>query len=553
MCSENLRIAWLWIGSSAAGFLVGAILAITLFPAPPVDPMALEFIGNRYDLREASYALAVGIPFAVLQWVVLRYVLAIYEVPDKATSFLWVPVTGIGVAAIVFLMPSMDLSFSWSRLITLTLPAIVPLSFAQWLLLRRLIKAGIGWIFLTAAGAATGVFAATVAGLMTGLEGWALMFGACIGSFQALVLTHEFTADSKRRESPKRTQHGRGETIAGIGLALVMLAAIAPSLLQPDFRSVNSVAYSPDGKRIAADVENFVYLWDAETGNLLFAIDSGQGQRSWNPGDDLTFNANGSRIAVSSHGSGAIILNSETGERLVTIDDYWTSHGVKDIAFSPDGSEVLLTLSDGNVGLYDAIDGRFLNNFQSTIEKNINLPIVRSTAFSPDSRKVAAGGNYWPRKGPLEGFAAVWDVGSQQEHFVLTGHTTPVWHLAFSPDNTRIMTVGGESVRIWDANDGATLTTIRPDCSKIVDAVFVKDGNLIAVACDDGTVYRCETATGQCTSTFSRPSSAAATIVSIGFHPDGDQIVTATLLGSVATWNMRTGERILKLKMPDPD
>lgn len=554
MNAGTFRIIWLWIGGSAVGLLAGEVLAVTLFSAPPVDPAAWEGPRNQYDLREAAYSLAMGIPFAISQWLVLSHVLAVYDVPRRRRSVLWIPVTSVGVAAMIFLMPSGMPTMFLRYVAEPMLPAIVLLSLAQWLVLRWLIKAGGLWFFLTAGGAVAGVYVATYADLIAGPAGWALMFGASIGFLQSIQLPHAFAIDHRRREAAKPVQSVRGESIAGIGLAVVVLIALAPSFLaERDFRSINSVAYSRDGTRIAADVENFVYLWEAETGKLLFAIDSGQGQRIWNPGHDLTFSADGSRIAVSSHQAGAIILNGETGQRLVSIKDDRTVRGVGDIAFSPDDGRVVLTLSDGFVGLYDASDGRFLGEFQSSIQQDINLPIVRSAAFNRKGTKAAAGGNYWPRIGPPEGFAAVWDIGTKSEDFTLTGHSTSVRHLAFSPDDTHVMTVGGERVRIWDARNGAALTTLRPDCCGVADAAYQSDGNRIAIACEDGTVHECATATGQCTVNFSRSLTGMDAIVSTGIHPDGERIVMATLSGSLAVWNMRTGERILKLRLPAPE
>ena len=76
MNTGKIRIAWLWIGSSAVGFLIGAILAGTAFPLPPIDPGAMEGIKNQYDWREAASASTVAVSFAISQWLVLRYVLA---------------------------------------------------------------------------------------------------------------------------------------------------------------------------------------------------------------------------------------------------------------------------------------------------------------------------------------------------------------------------------------------------------------------------------------------------------------------------------------------
>jgi WD40 repeat protein len=553
MSLGNFRITSLWIGGSAEGFLMGAVLAGTAFPGPPIYPGAMEGIKNQYDLREAAHAFTVAVPFAVSQWLVLRYVLAIHEVPGKAKSVLWIAVTSIGIAAMMFLMPIGLPMLFLPMILEPMLPGIVFLSLGQWFVLRLLIKARFFWALLTIVGAVLGTYLAVMASLTAGVMGWGLVFGGCIGTFQATVLTAEFSADLKHRGGTTRIRNSRREIIASIGLALVVIAALAPSLLfTPDYRSVNSVAYSPDGRRIAADVENFVYVWDVETGNLIFGIDSGQGQRIWNPGEDLAFSADGSRIAIAPHGPGAVLLDSETGERLLTIRDYPTSHGVGDIAFSPDGRQVFLTLVDGNVALYDAIDGQFVAGFKSTIESNINTPSVRSASFSPDGTRVAAGGNYWPVRGPPEGYAVVWDVATRQELLVLTGHATPVWDLAFSADSSRIMTRGGETVRVWDAHDGAALLTLRPECSGIVDAAFMSDDSQIMVGCEDSTMYACETANGQCTSVFSRPLSEMDQVVTMSVHPDGVHVVMSTFAGTVETWNTRTGKRIRKFKMPDP-
>jgi len=551
---RNLRIAWLWIGSSAVGFLVGAVLAGMAFPSPPIDPGAMEGIKNQYDWREAAYALTVAVPFAISQWLVLRYLLAAYEVPGQAKSVLWIGVTCIGIAAMIFLMPIGLPMLFLPMIVEPMFPGIVLLGLGQWLVLRLLIKARFFWPLLTIVGAVLGTYLAVLASLTTGLAGWGLVFGGCIGTFQATVLTAEFNADSKRRGATTRPRNSHRATIVSISLAIIVIAALAPSLLfTPDYRSVNSVAYSPDGTRIAADVENYVYLWDAETGDLIFAIDSGQGQRIWNPGEDLAFSADGSRIAVGPHGPGAIILDSETGERLLTIRDYPTSHGIGDTAFSPDGTQIVLTLVDGDVALYDAVEGLFLAGFKSTIASNINAPIVNSAGFSPDGTKVAAGGNYWPRRGPPEGYAAVWDVETRDELFVLTGHATPVWDLAFSADSSHILTRGGETVRVWDAHDGAPLLTLGPDCSGIVDATFLSRNSHIMVGCTDGTLHRCESANGQCNLVFSRPLSDMDKVVTMSVHPEGVDVVMSTFAGTVETWSTATGKRIRRFKMPDPD
>jgi len=548
MSLGSFRIAWLWIGSSAVGLLIGEVLAFNLFPPPPFDPSAMQGITNQHDWIEAGRAFGVSIPFAISQWLVLRHVLAIYGVPHKRLSILWIPVTSVALASSLFFVPTGAAMFFLLPAIKPMLPGMLVLGLVQWMVLYRLINARVTWAIITFAGGSVAVFMGPIAGAVAGSAAQALVFGGSIGCLQAFVLTAEFNRNSRRRGSPAINRKRLPETIVAIGLAVVAIGAIAPSLLaMQQYRSVNSVAYSPDGTRIAADVENYLYVWDAETGQLIFGISSVQDPvASWSAERELTFSPDGSRIAVASQGLGAIIVHSETGERLLVIDPGRFPH-VEDIAFSPDGMRVGLVLIDEKVAIYDAIDGRLLINLKSSIKKDIETPMIRTVAFSPDNKKVAAGGSYWPRRGPFEGFAAVWDVVTQQELFVLTGHDGVVWTLVFSLDNQYIMTQSPESVRVWDASDGSALLTLGLKCSLIAGAVLMPDGDHIMTGCMDGNLYICEIANGECRLAILPRFSG---LDSLDVHPDGIRVVLADRGGLVETWNSQTGKKIRKFKMP---
>lgn len=199
------KIAWLWIGSSAIGYLVGGILASSLFPFPPYDHAAPEGPRNQYNLQEVGYALAVGLAFAVSQWLVLRYILAVYCVPGSKRTLLWIPASTVGIATTVFFAPGGMPMFFLIAAILPTLPGMVVLGLSQWLILRWLIRARFIWIFLTIIGGAVGAYVAVLAGVMAGAAASSLVFGGCIGIFQAVMLTTEFDADLRRRGSTKAT------------------------------------------------------------------------------------------------------------------------------------------------------------------------------------------------------------------------------------------------------------------------------------------------------------------------------------------------------------
>ena len=72
---------------------------------------------------------------------------------------------------------------------------------------------------------------------------------------------------------------------------------------------------------------------------------------------------------------------------------------------------------------------------------------LRSVAFSPDGRYVAAGTRYGPVK--------VWDADTGNEVATLKGHTADVWAVAFSRDSKTLASGNGDwdrpgDIRLWD-------------------------------------------------------------------------------------------------------
>jgi WD40 repeat protein len=299
-------------------------------------------------------------------------------------------------------------------------------------------------------------------------------------------------------------------------------------------RSVDSVAFSPDGRTLAASAYG-VRLWDVASGRVLQTL----GGTS-----DVAFSLDGRTLASAAGEEDVILWDVANGRELRTLSArYVRLRRVLSVAFSPDG-RTLATGDHEMVRLWDVASGRDLR-FISTPG---DYHSWASVTFSPDGHILASGigDNIYDT-------IRLWDVASGRER-TLSGYSHGVNSVAFSPDG-RILASGcrDKTVKLWDVASGRELRTLSGHSSSVNSVAFSPDGRILASGSQDNTVKLWDVASGRELRTLSEIKAEqdkwnseyghSSSVNSVAFSPDGRWLASGSDHGGVTIWDPSSGSK----------
>ena len=306
---------------------------------------------------------------------------------------------------------------------------------------------------------------------------------------------------------------------------------------------ITAVVWAPDGNSFAVAMPSGIYIYDNATFQELDILYNDSLVNS------IAYSPDGTKLALSLNGTEVKIWDVASGSTLQTLE--WHGDYITGLAFSPEGvilgsyynnEEPLIWDSgelvsgdpyaiQGPITLWDAASGQELRTLCGS---------AGFFTFSPD----------WSKLATVSGFQAIklWDTTNGEELRTLAGNNKPdILGITFSSDGRWLASwSGNNTIKVWDVATGNEQITLSVG-NYLSNVTFLQDGKTLAYIADSGLITVLDIASGQVVRTLGN----AALDGNILLSPDGKMLLYYEDYGDeIKLFDIASGKELHKLNWP---
>ena len=331
--------------------------------------------------------------------------------------------------------------------------------------------------------------------------------------------------------------------------------------------AISSLAFSPDGKRLATGDEKIVKIWDISSRDeMLITSEAYELDRSRQRSlDDFERQSSQSRLLAWSDDGGRLV--SVGGDKAKV----WDSHSGRELALSRTdedsirdvrqkqmswGFDVrldrdpekeassldgkwLAIISDTSVKVKDVSTGRELRTVTHGVDR------IRAAGFSPDGKRLVTISGEIGKSSAMR----IWDIaGASPTPIAQSDSADTIVRIVFSPDLNRVaiasekrewgrgnsIYAGRSSVKVIDVPSNSEVFRL-PDQNKPISVAFSPDGTRLVTASDEKV--QLWDASGHDAGTFAGRYFAV-------FSRDGKSLASPGENGTATVWEISSGKQL---------
>lgn len=290
------------------------------------------------------------------------------------------------------------------------------------------------------------------------------------------------------------------------------------STMETDNHPIAALEFSPDGFLLAAGTWGYhTYLWKStnwERTHALPAPDHG----TYNAVDSVAFSPNGSRVAAGARDGHVSVYDTATGALLADIETQ--GGGVRALEFLPDGDRIVAIGDDKLL--------RVLSGSAGTVQLTLNGHNAIGWCLNVLNDDIVLSGS-------VDGTIRAWcldpsltreivEIPSRTESAEWSRDGRTLYTATFSPDGVLLATTSDDkTIRLWSVADGSLLRTLEGHGGATKSAEFLPDGRLVSCA-NDATVRVWDCGTG---AEIRKSNLSEASLYRVVVSPDGKRVAAS--------------------------